>query len=670
MGFHYLSLGALLASFTVVVAISPQAPPYDWKSLEPSREIKWQSCYNNEVQCARLILPMDWLSVEPELGDTSELLHRTDDEEKKNRTVTVAIIKLPAVVPDSDPSFAGPIFTNPGGPGNSGIEFLHRMGRNLQRSADQPGRRHHEIISFDPRGIGESEPRVDCFHGNLLARQAMELEDRGTWGLDTGRRSLTYSLASMDAYGRRCEDADKRYGADVLRFVGTPSVARDLVEMADKVEEERRKRLANDDNLHSNPDSKGRSELKRRDIFSDPVRIQYMGFSYGTVLGHYLAAIFPHRVGRIILDGVCDVDDYATGPGWLANLDDTDELFDHFLKGCHEKGVSVCSLARSDDKKWTELRKRVFEFIDNLDTRPRVALMPDGNNIVLTGHDILKLAGMMLYKPLNNYKSFASMLDEVMRGNNTLLAETLRKGGYIPTLQEGCSASARSGGGEGDSDCPGPKPVPIPDIQGIEGLYSVLCGDGDDVSDRDVSWWMDYISQQVSTSRILGAYWSTLRFGCSGWRARANWSFKGPFTTPAAGSGPDAPAAPVLFLSNTLDPVTPLVNARTMAAKHPGAGVVVQKSMGHCALASAPSRCTSDIVAKYLELGTVPEEEVLCLEDCGPWDEDCRLDRPNDASFTENDKDILGKASEGMVSEHHQHSFPGLQLPRHPLGVL
>lgn len=41
--------------------------------------------------------------------------------------------------------------------------------------------------------------------------------------------------------------------------------------------------------------------------------IQYWGFSYGTILGATLAAMYPERISRALLDGVADSHDYMAG---------------------------------------------------------------------------------------------------------------------------------------------------------------------------------------------------------------------------------------------------------------------------------------------------------------------------------------------------------------------
>jgi hypothetical protein len=64
-------------------------------------------------------------------------------------------------------------------------------------------------------------------------------------------------------------------------------------------------------------------------------------------------------------------------------------------------------------------------------------------------------------------------------------------------------------------------------------------------------------------------------------------------------------ANPILFLSNTYDPVTPLRAAVKMALKFKGAGLLEQEALGHCTLAVV-SRCTANVVRKYLAAGEVP----------------------------------------------------------------
>ncbi|KAG6278704.1 hypothetical protein E4U46_000817, partial [Claviceps purpurea] len=80
-----------------------------------------------------------------------------------------------------------------------------------------------------------------------------------------------------------------------------------MIEMVDKMDELRKKQSNRDDGDE-------RLELKKRGRREgNVVKLQYLGFSYGTVLGNYVASLFPERVGRVVLDGVCNADDYSNG---------------------------------------------------------------------------------------------------------------------------------------------------------------------------------------------------------------------------------------------------------------------------------------------------------------------------------------------------------------------
>ena len=89
---------------------------------------------------------------------------------------------------------------------------------------------------------------------------------------------------------------------------------------------------------------------------------------------------------------------------------------------------------------------------------------------------------------------------------------------------------------------------------------------------------------------------------CSGWDLSApNQTPRNPWKSVK----PIDTANPVLFLSNTYDPVTPLRAAVKMALKFKGAGLLEQEAQGHCTI-SAVSRCTANVIREYLATGEVP----------------------------------------------------------------
>ena len=71
-----------------------------------------------------------------------------------NATVSLAVIKLPADVPVTDPRYGGPVLINPGGPGGSGVNLALSSGKSIQETIG--GEKVFDIISFDPRGTSAS----------------------------------------------------------------------------------------------------------------------------------------------------------------------------------------------------------------------------------------------------------------------------------------------------------------------------------------------------------------------------------------------------------------------------------------------------------------------------------------------------------------------------------
>jgi alpha/beta hydrolase fold len=216
---------------------------FRWVDITPSRTIEWHPCYDREYDCARLNVPMDWL----------------DPEEEEDRRVVLAIIRLRAANNTTD--YRGPVFFNPGGPGGSGIFALRDHGKDLQTIVGD----NHDIVSFDPRGIGASVPRIECWR-SAQDRVFWDLQDVGVVDAHPGVVYDAYARAA--AFSRLCEENLEESG--ILEHSSTTSHARDMLEILEQM---------------------GESKLK------------YWGFSYGTVLGGTFAALYPDKVERMVNDG-------------------------------------------------------------------------------------------------------------------------------------------------------------------------------------------------------------------------------------------------------------------------------------------------------------------------------------------------------------------------------
>lgn len=228
--------------------------------------------------------------------------------------------------------------------------------------------------------------------------------------------------------------------------------------------------------------------------------------------------------------------------------------------------------------------------------------------MALRGEDVRRIVANALYSALQHFRPLAIALYEGMTGYPALLSKWADVG--IPKIEDTCRSK--------------PSVSAMPEVK-EEQAMAVLCSDGQNINGRSIAWWEDIVSEQRKQSKLMGYLWASIRFSCSAWQFHPNWEFRGPFRSPKHSSNLDTgrPAAPLLFLSTLLDPVTPLKVAEEAAKNHVGSVVVTQKSLGHTAWGSAPSKCTWKIVSEYLSQGVMPKKGIVCEEDCGPWDEKC-----------------------------------------------
>jgi pimeloyl-ACP methyl ester carboxylesterase len=212
-------------------------------SIRPSATLHWQNCPGRLtiVRCARLTVPLDYAK-------------------PHGRTIALALVDIPATAPAAQR--LGPLLINPGGPGESGLQEALVARTNLPAAVAT----RYDIIGFDPRGVGHSEPQLHCDPSFGAGVQppyppASAAAERA-------------QLRRTRAYAAGCE---RRFGW-LLPHMTTADNARDL----DAI----------------------RAALR-------VPKISYLGYSWGTYLGEVYATLFPGHVRRMVLDSI-------VGPGGMS----------------------------------------------------------------------------------------------------------------------------------------------------------------------------------------------------------------------------------------------------------------------------------------------------------------------------------------------------------------
>ncbi|KAL1306301.1 hypothetical protein AAFC00_004385 [Neodothiora populina] len=574
------------------------------------------------------------------------------------RTVDLAIIRLPATVPVTDPSYGGPVLINPGGPGGSGVGMALKQGRLIQTIVSAPTSKHNsteeatatgkhfDVMSFDPRGVNNTTPSFNCFMSSVQM-YASELESAANSALESSDAAFGIEWARQRALADVCSKRALESG--IGEFVTTPSVARDMIEMIERAgqwrEKEAEKLLAASShgstskfklwpgsaaqNAIATAENAQSAVLERTKYVPDQEKLQYWGFSYGTILGATLSAMFPSRISRAVLDGVCDSFDYMKG-GWLTNLQDTDMQIIKFGEYCWLGGPENCALYSPDGP--AAIVDTFAQIIADLKANPIGVPAQDGRPPeVATNSDLKQLFMTSSYNPTRYFHSLAKTMNEVRQGNATGLVQgRLEKRKFI---EEGTSIECKEQGPYSQACFDASKAWDISHAQPI------LCTDADDQTNMTKAEYWEYVEELMGQSRLLGDVWGRIRLPCTQWNIRPKWRYTGPYTAQTA--------HPILFVSNTADNVTPLRNAIRMARGFPGSTILQQDSEGHCS-SSAVSMCTAKAIRRYFQTGELPaspggKEEDGEYRGEGKVSQICTPDRRPLDGFSEEDDPTLPK---------------------------
>ena len=252
--------------------------------------ISWKPCDDGN-QCGALEVPLDYA-------------------DPGGRTIELALLKNPA-----EGRRVGNLVVNPGGPGAPGTDYA----KNAGFAFGAPLRDAFDVIGFDPRGTGGSDP-VDCLSDRDLDGYVAVDPDPDT------PAEVDELQGWIDAIGRGCTEKSGALAA----HISTAEAARDMDVL--------------------------RAALGDRTL-------TYLGASYGTKLGATDAELVPTRAGRLVLDGAVDPSlssrESSLGParGFQraldAYVDDCLQESDCFLGDTRQEGLD-----------------RIAGFLDDVDRQP------------------------------------------------------------------------------------------------------------------------------------------------------------------------------------------------------------------------------------------------------------------------------------------------------------
>jgi pimeloyl-ACP methyl ester carboxylesterase len=433
-------------------------------------------------------------------------------DEPSGDTVTVAVARIATADPDSR---RGSLVINPGGPGVSGIDYLDW----LASAVSQPVRDVYDLVSFDPRGVGASTP-VDCVDDP-------ELDEYMAESFAEDPAGLAEAAAEAKEFGQACHE---RTG-DLLGFVDTASAARDM----DVI----------------------------RAVMGDS-KLNYLGFSYGTLLGATYAELFPAEVGRLVLDGAID-------PSTTAAESDFNQIvaFDHslaaFASWC--AGAATCPAGSGAEG----ILASVVTLLDGALAKP----LPTSYGRELTQ----SLALMGILEALYSETMWPAL-------GEALTAAFQGRGDELMVLADEMYHRDSATGRYADNMA--------------EAIIAVNCLDAP--VDGDMAAMEAAAAELRAAAPVLGQFAGYGALTCANWPFPARGT---PHAVTAAG------AAPILVVGTTGDPATPYEEAVALADQLESGVLLTYEGEQHTAYGSS-NQCVATAVDDYLIEGTVPAEGLRC----------------------------------------------------------
>jgi pimeloyl-ACP methyl ester carboxylesterase len=426
---------------------------------------------------------------------------------------TLALIRFPATGQK-----IGSLVVNPGGPGESGVDAAVSLLDTLPPEV----RQRFDLVGFDPRGVGSSTPELRC--NSDADADALRADPQ----VDYSPAGVAHIEDTEKQYVQRCVD---KMGKEFLANIGTANVVKDL-------------------------------DTLRAALGDD--KLNYLGYSYGTLIGSAYAEAHPDKVRAMILDGAVDPN---TDP-IQANIDQSagfQKAFDAYAADCAKS--PNCPLG-TDPTKAVDV---YHGMVDPLVGKPAATSDPRG----LGYSDAITGTLMAMYSP-EMWRHLTTGLTELAQGHgDTLLAMS---DAYLNRDAQGHYTNAN------------------------DALTAINCVDDPPVTDRAKAIDQDRRVRQAAPFMSYGPFTGDAPLGdCAFWPVP-------PTSKPHQVSAPGL--APALVVSTTNDPATPY-QAGVDLAKQLGGRLLTYGGTQHTVTFEGDS-CVDQFAVKYLVDLQLPPPDAKC----------------------------------------------------------
>ncbi|HEX6872646.1 MAG TPA: alpha/beta hydrolase [Micromonosporaceae bacterium] len=472
----------------------------------PTSGLAWRDC-KSEAKAINSNLPVT-LKVECATVKVPQDWHTAvDGRAADGQTFDIALMRMRST---RQADRVGSLLVNPGGPGGSGIEYLAYAASRLTGLLAR-----FDVVGFDPRGVGRSSPVKCISDADLDAAFGSEPDP-------VSEAAFQDTVALTRRIGEEC---GRKVGDD-LRLFSTEQAARDMDAIRQALGE---------------------------------AKINYLGYSYGTLLGAVYAELFGKNVRAMVLDGAVDPQQspVASSEGQAMGFE---RALNNFATWCRRSRPTSCPIG-------PDAKGAILAAIDTARTNP------------VTGAGGRKAtAGWVFYAMVSSlyaeegWQLLAEGIDNLRRGDPRLiffLADSYGErdeSGHYSNLFDANSAVNCA-----DSD-------QYPTVEQVRALQS----------------------QWRSKYPVFGAPLAIGLLSCSLWPAK-----KDPYPV-----GPATGAPPIVVVGTTGDPATPYESTAKLASMLGTGTVVTWQGEGHTAYPE--TTCIRKAVDDYFISLTVPAKGLTC----------------------------------------------------------